>query len=513
MFESLKYNLKHNRRHVMRYATAWFLFGAIIVVFIFWGMSPKSQNQGLTHEGGSAAVVNDTTISLAQFADLKERMRRDPRFAQLQEMGGDAGRQMLDQQAISELVNMELIRQAVERQNMFTSNAEVLEAISSYAAFQEEGRFKASIYKARLAQERKSPAQFEDEIRNEKAVNRMFKIFAAGLKPLKIEGEKLKALSAIKANIEYVTVATDSLINPDSIAAADLKAFLVQPAVEGKIKDYFESHKKEFSTQERVKVRHILVRAKPGDADDEKKAHAKAIDIAKQAKTGDFAKLATKLSDDTGSKSSGGLIDFFSRGKMVPAFEAAAFSQPLNVVGEPVKTEYGYHIILVLDKKPAANPVVDEVKEEIARTLLAKDRSKVAIEGLQEALKKSDMSLVQKFVAENKLKWEESGPFSIESDNVPKLGSNDELVKIAFRLTADKPLAESLVREGGRSLIVRYKAVPAEKEVKKTDQSDLMAEMMAGRRAQDIFQKWVEDLRKNSKISINPEMFGRNRDS
>lgn len=516
MFEELKYNLKHNRKHVMRYVTAWMLFGAIIVVFIFWGMSPRTQGQGMTQEGGGAAMVNDTTISLAQFGEARERMRRDPRYAQLQELGGDAGRQMIDRQALEQLVEMELIHQAIDRQKMFTSNAEVVEVLSSIPAFQEEGRFKPAIYRNYLDQVRKTPGEFEEEVRNERSTNRMFKMFTTALKPLKLENSRVEELSNMKANLDYVSVPSDALVTPESIAAADVKTYLALPDSEAKIKDYFATHKGDFSTPERVKARHILVRAKAGDAEDEKRALAKIEDIAKKAKTGDFAQLATQYSEDPGSKSKGGLLDFFSRGKMVPAFEQAAFSQPLNVVGAPVKTDYGYHLIQVLEKKPALNRTQDEVKDEIAEILIAKDRSHAAVEVLQEALKKSDASAIQKFVTDHKLKWEETGTFSIESENVPKLGPNEELVKVAFQLTPEKPFSDSLIREGGRSLIVRYKAPQADKDPKKSESPALkqeMQEMMAGRRTEDVIRKWLDDLRKESKVSTNPDLFGRRSDS
>jgi parvulin-like peptidyl-prolyl isomerase len=66
-----------------------------------------------------------------------------------------------------------------------------------------------------------------------------------------------------------------------------------------------------------------------------------------------FAELAKKFSTDPSSKDKGGELGFFSKGQMVPAFQAAAFSQPIGVVGPPVKSPFGYHIIVVEERKPA----------------------------------------------------------------------------------------------------------------------------------------------------------------
>ncbi len=506
MFENLKYNLRNNRRHVIKSAVSWFLFGAIILVFVFWGMNPRDQGVA---SGGAAAVVNDASISLAQFSEAVERLRRNPRFEQLQAMGGDAGRQILNQQALNELVEYELINQAAVQQHILASDAEVRDFLVEIPQFQEEGSFKSELYRRYVEQIRKTPAQFEADIRREQAMRRMFRMFSASLTPLKAESEKSAALKEMKANLDFVAVPVETLVVPESIAAADVKVYVAEAGNDAKIKDYFNSHQQEFNSPEKVKARHILIRAQAGDVEAEKKALAKIEDLAKRAKTEDFGKLASQFSEDPGSKAKGGLLDFFSRGKMVPEFEQAAFSLAANQVSAPVKTDYGYHLIQVLEKKPALNRTADDTKDEVAAILIAKDRSHAAVETLQAALKKGELAAVQKFVTDYKLKWDETGAFSIDSDMVPKIGPNDELVRVAFQLTAAKPLSETLVREGGRAFLVRFKAVPAVKDAPKDKQADMMGEMMAGRRTEESVRKWLEEMRKSAKISINPKVNGR----
>jgi parvulin-like peptidyl-prolyl isomerase len=120
---------------------------------------------------------------------------------------------------------------------------------------------------------------------------------------------------------------------------------------------FYDAHKQEY---EQVRARHILIRAagspsavEPGkkelsDAD----ALAKAQDIRKKlAAGGDFAALAAQESDDSGSKDKGGDLNFFKHGQMVPAFDQAAFSLKVGEISEPVKTQFGYHIIKVESHK------------------------------------------------------------------------------------------------------------------------------------------------------------------
>lgn len=103
---------------------------------------------------------------------------------------------------------------------------------------------------------------------------------------------------------------------------------------------------------ERVRARHILI-SLPQDASegDQQLALAKAISITQRLNSGeDFATLAQKFSDDTGSGAQGGELGFFGRGQMVKEFEDAAFSLPIDQISEPIKSQFGYHIIQVEEK-------------------------------------------------------------------------------------------------------------------------------------------------------------------
>ncbi|PWV89376.1 foldase protein PrsA [Paenibacillus cellulosilyticus] len=125
------------------------------------------------------------------------------------------------------------------------------------------------------------------------------------------------------------------------------------------VQNYYDQNKASFSTEEQVRASHILVATKE-----------EADAIEKQLKEGaDFAALAKEKSLDTGSKENGGDLDFFSKGSMVAEFEDAAFSLKVGEVSEPVKSDYGYHIIKVTDRKEASSPTLEEKKEEITDTL------------------------------------------------------------------------------------------------------------------------------------------------
>jgi foldase protein PrsA len=125
------------------------------------------------------------------------------------------------------------------------------------------------------------------------------------------------------------------------------------------VKAYLDKNHATLDTGEQVRAKHILV------AD---QGLANQIE-AKLKAGGDFAALAKQYSTDPSSKDKGGELGFFSKGQMVPAFQNAAFSQAINVVGPPVKSPFGYHIIVVEEKKPAQIASMSNSADKIRKIL------------------------------------------------------------------------------------------------------------------------------------------------
>lgn len=146
-----------------------------------------------------------------------------------------------------------------------------------------------------------------------------------------------------------------------------------KPLDEAVLKDYYEKHKDQYDT---VTARHILVRVKTArglplragqkDLTDEE-ALAKAQDLKKKLDAGaDFVALAKAESDEPGADKSGGQLPPFTHGQMVAEFDKAAFAAEVGKVTGPVKTIFGYHLILVTDHKVKT---LDEVKADIEHKL------------------------------------------------------------------------------------------------------------------------------------------------
>ena len=143
----------------------------------------------------------------------------------------------------------------------------------------------------------------------------------------------------------------------------------VPAATEAEIAAYYEENAAQFAKGEEVEARHILIGTR--DADEARKAEAKtkAEGLRKQLVEGaDFAALAAANSDCP-SKADGGSLGSFGRGRMVPAFEQAAFALATNAISEVVETPFGYHIIQVTGRTEGGKTSLDEAHDQIAKQL------------------------------------------------------------------------------------------------------------------------------------------------
>jgi parvulin-like peptidyl-prolyl isomerase len=169
---------------------------------------------------------------------------------------------------------------------------------------------------------------------------------------------------------------------------------------EADLRKYYDDHKSEFET---VHARHILIRFKgsqvpvrPGQPDlSEADALAKAQDIRKKIQDGgDFGALAKTESDDAGSGANGGELPPFRHGQMVPSFETAAFAMKAGELSEPVKSQFGYHIILVVSHD---TKTFEEVRPDLEGRIKPEQTQKAVTKTIEELQKANPAVLDPEF--------------------------------------------------------------------------------------------------------------------
>jgi peptidyl-prolyl cis-trans isomerase C len=164
---------------------------------------------------------------------------------------------------------------------------------------------------------------------------------------------------------------------------------------EDKARSYYKDHTDVFKTPEMIRVKHILIKTEASAPEEEKKkAKAKAEEALKRLKGGeDFSKLASEVSDDSGTKDKGGDLDFFPRGTMIPAFEEVAFSLKPGETSGVVETEYGYHIIKMEEKKEALLEPFEKIKDKVKEEALQEMRKAAVSEFIEKALKNAGVEI------------------------------------------------------------------------------------------------------------------------
>ncbi len=203
------------------------------------------------------------------------------------------------------------------------------------------------------------------------------------------------------------------------------------------LKVQYQNNIQQYQVPNRVHVEHILfmtVGKTDAEVDEIKK---NAEDVLKQAKKGaKFEDLAKKYSEDPGSKDKGGDLGWITQGQTVPEFEKTAFGLDKGQISDLVKTQYGFHIIKVLDKETARTKTFDEVKDSLRAPMilqLADQQSAAAADQLAKAIRQSNKVSLDDLAKQYQLTVSQTRPISV-TDPILELGNSKEVKDAIFRL-------------------------------------------------------------------------------
>ncbi len=229
------------------------------------------------------------------------------------------------------------------------------------------------------------------------------------------------------------------------------------------LRAYYKEHIDEYKVENRAHVEHILFKT-VGKTDAEvAEIHQKAEDVLKQARHGaNFEDLAKKYSEDDGTKPKGGDLGWIVDGQTVPEFQQAAFSVPKGTISDLVKTQYGFHIIKVLDRETAHTRTFDEVRDSILQPVLDLKVSAEAnnvSDQMASAVRQSDRQSLDDLAGKFHLEVGETSPVA-ESDPILPLGTSPELHLVLFGLHAGE-LSRPIQIESGFVILTLKGIVPA----------------------------------------------------
>jgi parvulin-like peptidyl-prolyl isomerase len=477
------------------------LFGLpIIVVFVFFGL-PSDRN----HMSGAsnAARVNHTFISFADFSQEEQRIQKmQEYYAQMfgQPVTFDPERQKaMRRQAVESLVQLELLSQATEHENILVSDKEILSFIQDMNEFKKDGQFQPSYYFQLLEANRLSPASFESKIRKQVQTQRTRQLFESTSRPSQLEVDKLNELSRQQWNIQFVKLDREEQGKKVAVSEAEITEHLAKDEFKKRVNSYFEANRSKYDVPEKVSAQVIIVNFAPGNPASEKKAMDKIMDVQAKAATEDFGQLAAKYSDDMGTKNKKGELGYFSRGEKEMALENAAFSLEVGKISAPVKGFTSYQLVKLTDRKAATKAELTTVDKKIAAELLGKDKFETLQTQLAESLKSGQVDAVNAALKNMGLNWEETGFFSLDAAQIPKL-MEKELKMAAWELTPKSNLSKQLVTVRNLHYVLHLKDTKTVELDKNKNESKSMTQQASNQLQDD----WIQQFRSSSTVQINP---------
>jgi peptidyl-prolyl cis-trans isomerase D len=493
---------------------------AIVIVFVFWGVGSFR-----TPEATKVAVVNDEIISVAEYRRAYNNLIDQYR----QRFGSSLNDGMIEmlnvkKQALDQLIDRTIVLQEAKKLDLRVSDAEVAESIMRTEIFQNNGTFDNRRYQSILAQVHLTPEEFEADQKNALLGEKLTRIIMGAAKVSEAEARQWYDWQNASVNIDYVLFepARYTNVNPsaEEIAAYfaeqkenyktdpmvkaryvvfDPDAFKAQVSVdEGEITDYYDTNINEFRTEKTVEARHVLIKLDP-DANEEADlaAKTKAEEISQMAKGGqDFAELAKTYSEGP-TKDRGGYLGKFQQSQMVKPFADKAFSMAAGEISEPVKTQFGWHVIKVESVEEASTKTIEQSKAQIIDALTTRKASNLAYDRAEQfyerCFDKDDLVNNAKTL---ELAVTETGAFSRQGPD--QLGSDKgAFAAAAFALQTDE--ISDIQDIGGRYYLIQTTetidaAVPEMEAVKARVVADLVKKIQADKAREDA-EAMSADLR------------------
>jgi peptidyl-prolyl cis-trans isomerase D len=430
---------------------AWTIIATIGLVFAVWGIDLSFAPRSL------AAKVNGEEVPLEPvrraYQEQLSRLQQSFRGDVPEEFAAEIRRGVVEQ-----FVRRELLRQRIEKLGYRVGDAELMNHIQSYDVFKVGGQFNMDAYRATLAAAGYTPSMFEAEQRRLLEIQQLQDAIVLSSFVTTEELAQRVALERELREVEWLSLPLDRFLAEVEVTEADVKAryeatperWMTAESVdlayidvrldqlagqvevsEEDLRAFFEAEvarePERFLGIERRKASHILVRAGEG-------AEARIQELRERIEaSGDFAAVAAEASEDPGSAQEGGDLGWVERGMMVPAFEEALFAmtEP-GTLSEPVRTEFGWHLIRLEEVEQSGGATFEDARAELLQDYSrrrAEDRYYDDAEALARIAFENADSLEP---AAAELGYEVQVVEGVERQGGPGIGANPAVIQAAW---------------------------------------------------------------------------------
>jgi peptidyl-prolyl cis-trans isomerase D len=422
-------------RRGQRWLTA-VIVGGVGVVFVFfmgWG-APRGGGMA----GGTLVQVGPHRFGIREFERVRAQREEEMRQAAGDSYDPDAFREPLDDLAVRTLVDRAVLALEAERMGLTTSNREIERMLLATGAFRgPDGRFDRAAFRDYVEYEYGNERNFLTSRRLAFDAAKMMELLHGIARVSDAEARESLRLRLEEVRLAFVALGPGEAVAAEEIPQERVDAFLAERDEE--VRALYDARRDQYDVPEQVRARHVLLRV-PRDASPEQTAEveARARALLERIRGGeDFAAVAAEASEDPGSKDQGGDLGFFPRGRMVPAFEEAAFSLAPGEVSDLVRSDFGFHIIRVEEHRDAEQRPYESVREELARELLAREAAQAGARATAERLAAAirDGASLESAARAEELTLQRTGLLKRRPDGfVPGLGAAQDLMATAFAL-------------------------------------------------------------------------------
>ena len=514
---------------------------AIVVVFVFWGVG-SFRNQ----QGGRVALVDGHSITYEDYQKAYFAMMENLKQRFGDKLNDDVLKMLnVKEEVLNQLINNRLLTKEARRLNFSVSKTELADTIKSMDVFQENGSFDNRRYQRVLEYFRTTPEEFEASQKETILIDKLRTFVENSVKISEEEILEWYKWSNAKVDIEYAVFEPKNYKDIDP-PLQDIQNYYdehkdrykTDPLVKvhyikfdpGQYRDkvtvsdqdaanYYNENPQEFAVPKTVEASHILLKISPNDQPEiVEEKRMKAEEIMKMAKEGkDFAKLAQTYSEGP-SKGNGGYLGEFKEEDMVKPFADAAFSMEAGEISEPVRTQFGWHVIRVDKVYPAHTKTFDETKNEIRNKLIDKNAEAVANDMAEtvfdDTFEKEDLALIAE---DHHLKLETTDFFNKKG---PTTGiySREAFASAAFELE-ESDISEIIKLDGIFYLLQVVEKMPEKiqefetvKGLVRKDVISLESEAAAKKAAEDLLAQLKnnsDETNSSEKLDQSTGMFKR----